>query len=63
MTESDARRLIGNQPVTCVRNMIAALQMCPSLNTPEDWQRLEAAKIWLAARQDKRRAKPKRTKH
>lgn len=43
-------RLSFNQPDTCIRNMIKALEMCPRLNTPADAQRLADAKYYLANR-------------
>jgi hypothetical protein len=50
MTLQEAKELIGNQDTTSLRNMIKALNMLTALNTPEDWQRLEAAKVVLKAR-------------
>ena len=50
MTLEQACKIIGNQPTYAVRNMIKALNMCPWLNTPEDLERLAAAKVWLKAR-------------
>jgi hypothetical protein len=50
MTLKEAKELVGNQDTTSLRNMIKALNMLTALNTPEDWQRLEAAKVVLKAR-------------
>jgi hypothetical protein len=50
MTLQEAKELIGNQDTVSLRNMIKALNMLTALNTPEDWQRLEAAKVVLKAR-------------
>lgn len=50
MTLQEAKELVGNQDTTSLRNMIKALNMLTALNTPEDWQRLEAAKMVLKAR-------------
>lgn len=50
MTTAQARSIIGNQPTWAIKNMIKALQMFTMLNTAEDWQRLEAAKIILRER-------------
>jgi hypothetical protein len=50
MTLQEAKEIVGNQDTTSLRNMIKALNMLTALNTPEDWQRLEAAKVVLKAR-------------
>ena len=50
MNLKKAQELIGNQDTVSLRNMIKALNMLTALNTPEDWQRLEAAKVVLKAR-------------
>jgi hypothetical protein len=50
MNLQEAKELVGNQDTTSLRNMIKALNMLTALNTPEDWQRLEAAKVVLKAR-------------
>lgn len=42
MTREQARALLGNQPKWALRNCAKALQMMTSLNTFEDWRRLEA---------------------
>ncbi len=47
MTVKEAWKVIGNQPTWALRNMVKALNMCNLLNTPEDNERLEAAKICL----------------
>ncbi len=50
MNLQEAKELVGNQDTTSLRNMIKALNMLPALNSAEDWQRLEAAKVVLKAR-------------
>jgi hypothetical protein len=50
MNLQEAKELVGNQDTTSLRNMIKALNMMTWKNTPEDWQRLEAAKVVLKAR-------------
>jgi hypothetical protein len=50
MTLQEAKELIGNQDTVSLRNMVKALNMMTWKNTPEDWQRLEAAKVVLKAR-------------
>jgi hypothetical protein len=50
MTLQEAKELVGNQDTVSLRNMVKALNMLPALNTAEDWQRLEAAKVVLKAR-------------
>jgi len=47
MTVEQAKRIVGNQPLWALRNMIKALKMHSWLNTPEDNERLEAAQIVL----------------
>lgn len=47
MTIEQAWKIVGNQDKHCIRNMVKALQMLPALNTPEEWERLEAGKICL----------------
>ena len=42
-----AHSIVGNQPRYAVRNMVKALSMMPRLNTVEENERLEAAKIVL----------------
>lgn len=46
----DAMRVVGNQSTHCLLNMVAALRLCPHLNTAEDDERLAAAKVILRAR-------------
>ena len=41
---ADAYRVVGNQPVWALRNMVRALSRLTLLNTVEDRQRLKAAK-------------------
>jgi hypothetical protein len=50
MNLQEAKGIVGNQDTTSLRNMIKALNMMTWKNTPEDWQRLEAAKVVLKAR-------------
>ena len=45
MTLIEAKKIVGNQPIWALKNMIRALNMLTILNTEEDWKRLEAAKI------------------
>jgi ATP-dependent Lon protease len=45
-----AKELVGNQDTTCLRNMVKALNMLPWRNTPEDEERLTAAKLILRTR-------------
>ena len=54
MTIEEAHRLIGQQPGTCVRNMAIALTLLTWRNTPDDWQRLEAACVVLGRKAPKR---------
>ena len=50
MTLEKAKRIVGNQGTWALRNMVMALNLLPRLNTPEDWERLEAAKVVLKSR-------------
>jgi hypothetical protein len=50
MTLEKAKRIVGNQATWALRNMVRALKMLPRLNTPEDEERLEAAKVVLKSR-------------
>lgn len=54
MTLGEARRLIGQQPETCVRNMAIALTLLTWRNTADDWRRLEAACLVLGRKAPKR---------
>jgi len=45
MTKEQAWKIVGNQPKWALKNMIHALNLLPALNTPDDKQRLIAAKI------------------
>jgi len=45
MTLEQAKSIIGNQPLWTVRNMKHALETLTWYNTPDDWQRLQAAYI------------------
>ncbi len=47
MTTAEAWAIIGNQPKSAIKNMVAALSMLTALNTADDCRRLEAAKIAL----------------
>lgn len=47
MTFEQAKKIIGNQPKWAIKNMVKALSMHPWLNTPEENQRMQAAKIVL----------------
>ena len=47
MTFKEAKKIVGNQPKWAIKNMVKALNMCPWLNTAEEKQRLQAAKIVL----------------
>lgn len=47
MTIEQAWKIIGNQPKWAIRNMVAALSMCPGLNTPAENERLVAGRIAL----------------
>lgn len=53
MTIEQAKKLVGNQPTWALKNMAKALKMLPMLNTAEDLQRLEAAKVILKSRKGK----------
>ncbi len=50
MMTDQAKRLVGNQPTWALQNMVVALNLFPYLNTPEDEQRLKAAKLILSDR-------------
>lgn len=45
MNNSEAWKIIGNQPKWAIRNMITALEMCSLMNTDEEAERLKAARI------------------
>ena len=45
-----AKEIVGNQDTQSLKNMVKALNMLTALNTPEDWERLEAAKVVIKAR-------------
>jgi hypothetical protein len=45
MTTEEAWKIVGNSPKWALRKMIKALSMHSWANTPEDNERLEAAKI------------------
>ena len=50
MTIEEAKKIVGNQPTWALKNMVKALSMLPWLNTAEDKERLDAAKIILKSR-------------
>jgi len=50
MTREQARKIVGNQPMFALRNMVKALQMCQWLNTEADWERLKAAQVILRSK-------------
>lgn len=54
MTLEQAKRIVGNQPLWALRNMIKALKMMPFLNTSEDSERLKAAQVVLRSNKGKR---------
>ncbi|MDR3436408.1 hypothetical protein [Telmatospirillum sp.] len=58
MTTQEAKRIVGNQSLTCLRNMVIALQLCPRLNTHDDNARLEAAQIVLKNSKPRRHVTP-----
>jgi len=45
MTYDEAKKIVGNQPAWALRNMILALELSEWLNTPEEQERLIAARI------------------
>lgn len=45
MTLNEAKKIVGNQPIWALKNMITALNIMPLLNTQEDKLHLEAAKL------------------
>jgi hypothetical protein len=47
MTESEAKKITGNQPKWALKNMIRALTILSVLNTPEENERLKAAKFLM----------------
>tara|TARA_R110001599_G_scaffold165908_1_gene355293 strand:+ start:92 stop:256 length:165 start_codon:yes stop_codon:yes gene_type:complete len=50
MTLEQARKIVGNQPMFALRNMVKALKMCQWLNTEADWERLKAAQLILRSK-------------
>ncbi len=50
MNLKKAKRIVGNQGTWALKNMVRALKMLPWLNTPEDKERLDAAKVVLKSR-------------
>ena len=53
MTIEEAKKFSRNQPYWASRNMVKALQMHPWLNTDEENERLQAAKLVLRAKNEK----------
>lgn len=47
MTPEQARRIVGNQSIQCLRNMAIALSIHSILNSAEEWQRMEATCLLL----------------
>ncbi len=47
MTLQEAQKITGRQSKHCLRQMVVALNMGSWRNTPEEKQRLEAAKLVL----------------
>ena len=47
MELEEAKKIVGNQPLWALKNMVRALKMCNLLNTDEDNLRLEAAQLIL----------------
>ena len=58
MTLDQAKTIIGRSPRYAVRNMKRALALHPWLNTPAEWQRLQAAYIVTRTPHAKRLAIP-----
>lgn len=54
MDLATAEGIVGNQPTWALRNMVKALGMLPWLNTADDLERLEAAKVVIRARRRRR---------
>lgn len=50
MNLKKVKRIVGNQGTWALKNMVRALKMLPWLNTPEDKERLDAAKVVLKSR-------------
>ena len=63
MTTVEAWKIVGNQPTWALKHMVKALEMLPSLNTEEDWERLRAAKICLKNPNPRYSTKPRRSKN
>ena len=47
MTLEEAKKIVGNQPKWAIKNMVKALSMHQSSNTPQESVRLEAGKLIL----------------
>ena len=43
MTLDQAQKIVGNQPMWAIKNMVKALSMCKWLNTPDEELWLQAA--------------------
>lgn len=54
MTRDEARRIVGNQPEQCIKNMAMALSLHSWSNTREDWRRLHAACVVLGRKAPRR---------
>ena len=50
MTLEQARKIVGNQPMFALRNMVKAIKMCPWLNTEADLERMKAAQLILRSK-------------
>ena len=50
MKLAEAEKIVGRQPTWALRNMVLALKMCSWLNTPEENERLKAARMVLRNR-------------
>lgn len=48
MTIEQAKKIVGNQPEWALKHMVKALSAFSILNTPEDNERLLAARVMLA---------------
>lgn len=55
MTIEQAKSILGNQAEWELKHMIKALNMFSILNTPEDNQRLKAARVILADMRKRRK--------
>lgn len=55
MTVIEAKAIVGNQPISALKNMVKALSLHPWHNTAEDKLRLAAAQIVI---KDARKRRP-----